>query len=1373
MKRRKLLFIIVLPVVLLISTGVALGLNGFFGGGGSILADTFARGLVGYWSFDEGSGSIAYDASGNGNDGILTNEPTWAAGKIAGALELDGTNDYAVVSDNDALDPYSGSLTISTWVYLNNISSPNRQIVSKEIWVSNTHGYLMQISSGNVSIKIGDGTNAVTLTSDTDLNTNTWYHLVAVFDRSGDESIYINGALDDASSIISVTGDINPSAPFYIGIERTFTNYFSGKIDEVRIYNRALSATEVRYHYNRGGPVAQWKMDEGNGTTIYDSTENNNDGTLYGEMATSTLDGSGWIQGKYGSALAFDGTNDYINCGSNSVLRPTDNITIGVWVNPASTQSNYADIISNHSYGYALEQSSSNLNQYYFEYWNGSAWQGQQIKTTLTADTWQYFVVQRDGSTIRHFVNGVQTASGAASGDFSYSGLALTIGRMSQLDQQYFKGLLDDIRIYDYARTPEEIRLDYNAGFGAKFGYSLGSCSRDPASCMSEGLVGHWDFEERSGTAAYDSSDYANHGTLGDGPTWTNGIKPLTGGESGGGAIQLDGVDDYVHTDENLSELKAFTVEAWIKTPGSADFFDTLVSFNGGGVPIVAPVYTSGRSIIALGSNNYKYFSHSPVNIDDNNWHHVVFVVIGNNQNDIADAKMYADGMEQVGSSISKDGAPVAKTNIVIGEYSNLNFLGLIDEVKVYNRALSAEEVRYHYNRGGPVAHWKMDEGEGRTVYDSTPNNNDGTLVLAGSATSSAWVSGKYGSALNFDGSNDYVDAGNGSSLTITGALTVEAWIKADSFTCDTYFCQIVDKYYSEYHLRITNAANGQKIQFYVNSGSIAVTGKTPLSTKEWHHVVAVFSPNNYLKVYLDGVEDGAKTTGVPASTNSSAYSLLIGRRVDIDGAYFEGLIDDVRIYNYARTAEQIRQDYNAGLATKLGPSGKDCSSDPASCMSEGLVGYWDFEERSGTTAYDSSDYANTGTLTLGPSWVSGVKPLAGGAEGGSALSFDGTNDYVDCGNGTSLGGMTQMSIEYWVKPPAYNGTNSYILYHGYWDTGYGTLIYRHDTSNKIKHCFRNTAASAQCFDATYTPNEWTHMVMSWDGNQMFLYKNAVYQGDSTGPAGGTITPQVNLKFGRYTAALGHFDGLIDEVHIYNRALSAEEVRYHYNKEGPVAEWRMDEGEGGTVYDSTPNNNDGTLVGSAISSAWVEGKYGSALSFDGVNDYVNVADNTIFNNNSITVSAWVYVKDWTMSSTLKAIVQYYYPDTTPSGYSLYLIANNGFSFTARDGIIPGKGVQVTGYSLNTWYYLTGEYDYPTGTLSLYVDGVLVDSDTMVGPISYADYPTNMQLKIGEDYITTAGRHFNGLIDDVRIYNYARTLEQIRQDYNTGLSTYFK
>jgi len=188
-----------------------------------------------------------------------------------------------------------------------------------------------------------------------------------------------------------------------------------------------------------------------------DSSGKGNDGTVYG--AAIYEDPS-----PMGQALSFDGEDDYVNCGSGASLKPTQNMTIEMWIKPSSTQNQWADILGVHqnNQGYVVQQDYTDLNNYYFAYNNngtGTGWQGMWIKTQLTSDVWQHFVVQKEGNTIKHFLNGTLSASGTVSGDIFYSPIEpfyIGIGWLLT-SSRYFEGSIDEVRIWDEALTADQI----------------------------------------------------------------------------------------------------------------------------------------------------------------------------------------------------------------------------------------------------------------------------------------------------------------------------------------------------------------------------------------------------------------------------------------------------------------------------------------------------------------------------------------------------------------------------------------------------------------------------------------------------------------------------------------------------------------------------------------------------------------------------------------------------------------------------------------------------------------------------------------------------------------------------------------------------
>jgi hypothetical protein len=445
--------------------------------------------------------------------------------------------------------------------------------------------------------------------------------------------------------------------------------------------------------------------------------------------------------------------------------------------------------------------------------------------------------------------------------------------------------------------------------------------------------VGYWNFEEGSGQGAYDATDYNNDGTLGStsdvdtsDPKWTGGIRPLSGGVSGGGALKFDGTDDYVDAgnDASLQQMSSVAVEAWVNF-NSITGGDTARSiYNKGGNVAVGTIWiyynkSNGRLYFEL-DQVAPYYSWTPV---VNQWYHLIFTYDGTNMKTYIDGKLVRD-YEISGKTVNN----TSQSAFIGGYYDGVShsFDGLIDEVRIYNRALSAAEIRYHYNRGGPVGHWRFDEGSGQIAFDESANDNDGTLG-SGTGVDSAdpsWVQGKYGSALSFDGTDDYVDCGTPSFVSDQEG-TVELWVypaTADWGELVTY-SKPSSGTVDEFHFIVDMRTNAKYARTYLYQDGTIGDAKTPvdsLTVGNWYHIVWTSDGTN-IKIFINGVEQTLTKSGTDGlwfgDATVDADTVAIGTLLRGGGptGSFNGFIDDVRIYNYARTPEQILQDYNAGLS--------------------------------------------------------------------------------------------------------------------------------------------------------------------------------------------------------------------------------------------------------------------------------------------------------------------------------------------------------------------------------------------------------------------------------------------------------------------------
>jgi len=203
--------------------------------------------LMGYWSFNEGSGTVAADTSGHGNNGQLMNGPVWVPGRIAGALKFDGADDYVLVPHNAALLPTGNEVTVSVWINAQRHTGPNNAtwqgILSKG---DNPRLYsLYTEASGVLHFSTGPSTGFVGTLSTGQVPLKEWVHIVAMV-SGGQHVYYINGQPAGTSGS-GATLPANSNSPFNIGRSPDETDReFLGMIDDVRLYNRALTAAEIK-----------------------------------------------------------------------------------------------------------------------------------------------------------------------------------------------------------------------------------------------------------------------------------------------------------------------------------------------------------------------------------------------------------------------------------------------------------------------------------------------------------------------------------------------------------------------------------------------------------------------------------------------------------------------------------------------------------------------------------------------------------------------------------------------------------------------------------------------------------------------------------------------------------------------------------------------------------------------------------------------------------------------------------------------------------------------------------------------------------------------------------------------------------------------
>ena len=428
----------------------------------------------------------------------------------------------------------------------------------------------------------------------------------------------------------------------------------------------------------------------------------------------------------------------------------------------------------------------------------------------------------------------------------------------------------------------------------------------------------------------------------------------------------------------------------------------------------------------------------------------------------------------------------------------------------------------------GLVGYWKLDETSGTTAADSSGYGNDGTHTnsptISETVAPTRFTNGR---SLEFDGSNDYVDGGSDSILDITDELTMSAWVNPDAFVQfgpAVWRLKTTSPFtWAQYRLGYGNSANEWGVTFNDTGGTWRDHWAGSLSTDTWTHIVGVVKSNDYVKIYADGVLI-QEWTGLSYGLPSGTGPVNIGRQQE-NNSYFDGNIDDVRIYNRALSQYEI-----SALAAGNQPA--------TSWETSGLVGYWPFEEGSGTSTADKSGNGNNGTLTNmdGSDWDSSTKADLDFTNGYS-LDFDGSDDYITVANDATLRLAGDLTIGAWVQFDDSSKSNAIVAFGNpnnadeYWFSL---------NSNSVKLQTNNVDYWQYAF--TPSTSTWYHMLWKRSGSTNSLYIDGDEKATATYSTGFTDT-SVALEIGGTASSGNDIDGRMDDVRIYNRALSDWEIQ--------------------------------------------------------------------------------------------------------------------------------------------------------------------------------------------------------------------------------------
>ena len=367
--------------------------------------------------------------------------------------------------------------------------------------------------------------------------------------------------------------------------------------------------------------------------------------------------------------------------------------------------------------------------------------------------------------------------------------------------------------------------------------------------------------------------------------------------------------------------------------------------------------------------------------------------------------------------------------------------------------------------------------------------------------------------------------------------LTIDAWIRPDTIVNSHAVAGVYNSSVTKttYYLRVTNG----KLNFLASWDPnwtvdfFAATSSLDIPVGQWTHVAGIWSGGSDVKLYIDGIEDTDATVNAPnvlSSLGETSVPIQIGALTDSANelySFFNGLIDEVEIFNRALTAGEIRAIYTAGSAGKIKP---EPIPPPA-----GMVSWWPGDGH----ANDIVD-GNHGTLQDGATFALGMVD--------EAFSLDGAGDHVLVG-GVLDAGTGSLTIDAWVRTNILDGSYHEIVSKNQTDFPNYQLYLL--PSNEFGFAAQFQIGETHTVIASglaLSTGTWYHVAGVRDtvACKLRIYVDGVLQGEITPTTcAGNLDNAQPLKIGMGTTTF-FWDGLIDEVEIFNRALTGDEVRAIY-----------------------------------------------------------------------------------------------------------------------------------------------------------------------------------------------------------------------------------
>ena len=1120
--------------------------------------------------------------------------------------------------------------------------------------------------------------------------------------------------------------------------------------------------------------LAVWHMDDdpsGSAPQLLDSTSRSVDGTSTGSMT-----GADVVAGKFGNAMDMDGTDDNFSIADTTIeasLPATNDFTISGWVYQHSSASYDTMMGWNNPWMLIAPQHTATQARIY---WEGVLF---DVTTGSNLNSWHYHTFTSYSSTDhRYNIDGgadIGTSSAVRPGsiytDFYLGSYSPTNGEID--------GLLDELRVSGVARSPEWISTEYNNQNTPATFYSLEETTSPNIELEILSSI-----PPDNGAAITIDWTTNNMSILFNQP-----VDIVAGAElrikklSTNGVIQTIDLNTAAVTGNGTTDI---TIDTDFSLEYGTDYF---VEINNGGLTNV-----QGNAFSGISDNGTWNFTTQAWLTGFN--HRIPITVNGDEvKANINNFPVYFDLNLLDGSNffdrVKSDGSDLRVTDysgdtelpFELVKLDTTNNGGEL-HFKVDGTLFFGSDTTFYlyYGNGDASAYARTDtygsdnvwtenyravyhfaESPTSAVLDSTANANDGTS--AGSMTNSDLIAGQVGNGLTFDGTDDRIDISYDASLNLSAAdaYAISYWFN----TPDSTRQYIVDQQQAGFAGYYSIVDQPNTVMSMPNGSTWNETTVNVSSSLSTDHYSYTTWDGSQLRAYLDGAF--ISQTAVSGSLSSSTQPLALAA-TNAGAQEYQGMLDEIRISDYPRTVEWIETEYNnqnspsnfwsvgdredlvvsIELLTRT-PADNSIGVLPDANLTLEFNTEVDIQAGGNLTIYDAADDSVHEIITLNSGLVTGngtdtltINPSVDFLYGESYYVNISAGAINDSTNSVSYGGISD-KVEWNFSTPSWLDGFRFRMR----VTAEGTLI-AGDVDNFPLYFDLNRLDGTNFFDyvqsngsdlrvtkadgSTELPIELITIDTSGNGGELYFKAS----GDN-GLVSATDT-SFYFYFGNGDAALYGETDTFGSQNVWSN--------------GYLAVWHMNQDPSGSspqLVDSTSRDIDATSAGSMTLGDLVTGKIGNAIDFDGSDDYFSITDTEIEVNlpptNNFTISGWTYQHS---SGNYESIMAW----DTP-----WLIMAP--QHTATDAHIYWEGALIsinTGSNLNGWHYHT--FTSYSATDHRYN----IDGGANIGTSS-ANEPsgTYSQFYIGS-YSPTNGR-MDGLLDELRVSNVARSPEWIETEYN--------